>query len=128
MGSVYEDRPDLDPKNIVKLTPQEIEEKWATQDFHIYRPKSHEAVEAEWMYGDDSTAEEQLIEQEEKVVITKEMEDKLSQLTKREREVIELLYLGPSMTQKEAATILGLSQQRVSLLFNRATEKLKNLG
>lgn len=115
-------------QDITGLTQDQVQEKWATQDFHTYKPRSHEAVEAEWMYGDSSNAEQVLIEQEDKEVLTKEMEEKLSKLTKREAEVIKLLYLGPSMTQAQAATVLGLSQQRVSLLFRRATEKLKNLG
>lgn len=102
----------------------DIEEKWKTQDFHIYKPKSHVAVEAEWMYGDNTDPEKQLLEQEDKEELTKEMEEKLSRLTKREREVVDLLYFGPSMTQRQVATVLGLSQQRVSTLFSKAIEKI----
>lgn len=105
------------------LTPEQVEEKWKTQDFHIYRPKSHEAVEAEWMYGDDSTAEEQLIEQEEKVELTKSIEDKLRLLSPRQREAIEALYYG-GLTQVEVAKKMGISQPSVSQLQKRALERL----
>ncbi len=48
----------------------------------------------------------------------------LSQLTKREREII-LLYFFENMNEKEISRLFSISQQRVNTLKNRALLKLK---
>ena len=48
----------------------------------------------------------------------------LSQLTKREREII-LLYFFEGMNEKEISRLFSISQQRVNMLKNRALLKLR---
>ena len=48
----------------------------------------------------------------------------LSQLTRREREII-LLYFFENMNEREISRLFSISQQRVNTLKNRALSKLK---
>lgn len=53
----------------------------------------------------------------------KKLEEALSQLSKREREVFELV-VGQCFSQYEAARILGISRPSVQMYLNRAKKKI----
>lgn len=115
----------------------DIEEKWKTQDFHIYRPKTHTVVEAEWMYSHVLDPETQLIQQEEEDEQEGGLQRALSCLTEEERNVVQLRYYSEEgqkdplrnatgrKTFKSIAYELGLTPARVFLVHRRALLKLK---
>lgn len=80
--------------------------------------------EMEWMYPQEGDPESDLLNKEEIEENKKIVEQKLSLLTEREREVVELLYYGPSLTHQEVGEQLNISRVRVTQLFNNALKKM----
>ncbi|WP_188433538.1 sigma-70 family RNA polymerase sigma factor [Kroppenstedtia guangzhouensis] len=77
--------------------------------------------QAEW--EDDREDREMAEEDEETIRLF--LEEVLGILSDREREVWEMYHVG-MMEQDEIAEVLGITQQRVSALFNRAERKMED--
>lgn len=110
---------------IVTLTPEEIEVKWATQDFHDYR-KSHDQPGLEWMVANPTTPEEEMIEKEEEEGLGLRLKEAFNSLTPMEQIVMESMYYGEvALSQADVAKELHITQGRVSQLHSSALERMK---
>lgn len=85
--------------------------------------------------GNEVTLEEKLAydgdsveEEAEKRAEAKRLHNKLAILTQRERQIVELRYglaTGEEVTQREIASMLGISRSYVSRIEKKALEKLR---
>lgn len=118
----------MNTKDIVKLTPEEIEKKWATTDYHDYK-KSHYHPELDWMKGDERTPEDLLLEQEDEQQedeVLQEVRETINALTEQQQRVITLLY-DDNLSHREVAEKLNISHGRVDQLHQQALKKMKRV-